>query len=520
MSFFKTLFNTFIIICLSIIAHLTFALTPANQVFVLDSKISDNSISLNFNIAAKHFLYKERIHITPESTINWPKALMHTDKMGKIHQIYRHHLNLVLPKPSSTQLEVHFQGCSDESICYPPQHKTFAITQKMSLYQKSTILLGFLGFGLLLAFSPCVLPMLPVMAQVVIGKENTSKSKMFFLALSYVLGMSFSFGLVGAVLAKIGKNSFVALQTPTMMIIMALLYLFLGLATLDLIHIKLPGSVQQHVLQWRSKLQSGHYYSAALIGALSLLILSPCITAPTLAAMAYITQLGQAWMGSIALMLLGFGMGIPLMIFTLSAGHLLPKAGPWMNKVKIIIALLLFSLSVLLLTRIPYLSHAKYLWIVWFVAAFYLFKPKAYQTPYYAVCVMISIGLGVFLHHHHQPHHQHIKSMTRLSDIQIKLTQSHKPSLVYFSAKWCASCLYIEKNILSKQELSPLLSHYQIIKVDLTEHNAEQERLMKRFHVIAPPTIIRLNPKESARLSGEEITLAHLLALDQKESLP
>ena len=520
MSFFKTLFNIFTIICLTIVAHITFALTPANKVFVLNSKIGDHSISLNFNIAAKHFLYKERIHIIPESSINWPKALTHTDKMGNIHQIYRHHLSLVLPKPKSNQLKVDFQGCSDDSICYPPQHKIITITQNLSLYQKMTILLGFLGFGLLLAFSPCVLPMLPVMTQVVIGKENTSKSKMFFLALSYVLGMSFSYGLVGAVLAKIGKNSFVALQTPTMMIFMALLYLFLGLATLDLIHIKLPGRFQQHILQWRSKIQSGHYYSAALIGALSLLILSPCITAPTLAAMAYITQLGQAWMGGIALMLLGFGMGIPLMIFTLSAGHLLPKAGPWMNNVKIIIALLLFGLSVLLLTRIPHLSYAKYLWIVWFVAAFYLFKPKAYQTPYYVVCVMLSMVLAVYLHHHHQPYHQHIKSISRLRDIQIKLKQSDKPILVYFSAKWCTSCLYIEKNILSKQELSPLLSHYQIIKVDLTEHNAEQERLMKRFHVIAPPTIIRLNPKESARLSGEEITLAHLLALDQKESLP
>ena len=513
-------FRTLVFIYLTMILHPIFAFTSVDKVFVLKSTVHQDKLSLNFKIATHHFLYQERIHLTPSSAINWPKTLSHTDKMGKTHQIYRHQLTLVIPKPKSNQIEVQFQGCSDQGICYPPQHKTIHIPQTMSLYRKISILFGFLGFGLLLAFTPCVLPMLPVMTQVVIGKENTSKKKMFCLALSYVMGMSLSYGLVGAVLAKIGKNSFVALQTPTAMVIMAFIYLYLGLATLELIRIKLPSGLSQHAIYWRSKLQSGHYYSAALIGALSLLILSPCITAPTLAAMTYITQLDQAWMGSIALMLLGFGMGIPLMIFTLSAGHLLPKAGPWMNKVKIIIALLLFGLSVLLFNRIPHLSHAKYLWMAWFAVACYLFKPQRHQILYHISCVLCTALLGIMIYQHDQLPHQHLKSLKRLNDIQTQLSQSNKPSLVYFSAKWCASCQYIEKNILSKQELGPLLAHYQIIKVDLSEHNAEQERLMQHYHVIAPPTIIRFAPKESARLSGEEITLAHLLALDRKVSQP
>jgi len=505
-------FRPFVLIILTMLMHALFAFTSADEVFVLESQLKQHTLALQFKIAEKHFLYQERVHLTPAVTITWPQSLAYIDKMGNLHQIYRHQLTLVVPIPKSNQLDVQFQGCSDQGICYPPQHKTIHLTPAMGLYQKISILLGFLGFGLLLAFTPCVLPMLPVMTQVVIGKEQTSKGKMFCLALSYVMGMSLSYGAVGAILAKIGKNSLVALQTPSMMIIMALIYLYLGLATLELIRIKLPKACAQHALYWRSKLQSGHYYSAALIGALSLLMLSPCITAPTLAAMTYITQLDQAWMGSIALMLLGFGMGIPLMIFTLSAGHLLPKAGPWMDKVKIIIALLLFGLSVLLFNRIPNLAEAKYLWIVWFAAAAYLFKPKQHQTFYHLSTILLSLILGIVLHQH-QPH-QHLKSVNRLNNIQAQLNQSKKPSLVYFSAKWCASCQYIEKNILSKQELGPLLSHYQIIKVDLSEHNAEQERLMQYFHVIAPPTIIRLAPKENARLSGEDITLASLLALE------
>lgn len=519
MSFFKTLSKLLTFIYLMTMMYSSFALTSAEKVFVLDTQVKENTMILHFKIAKQHFLYQERIHISPKTTINWPKSESHIDKMGNTYQIYRHELALVIPKPSTKTLTVQYQGCSDKGICYPPQQQTITINHNISLYQKITILLGFLGFGVLLAFSPCVLPMLPVMTQVVIGKENTSKTKMFFLALSYVLGMSFSYGLVGAVLAKIGKNSFVALQTPIAIVLMALVYLYLGLATLELIRIRLPSSLSQHALLWRSKLQSGHYYSAALIGALSLLILSPCITAPTLAAMTYITQLGQAWMGSIALMLLGFGMGIPLMIFTISAGHFLPKAGPWMNKVKIIIALLLFGLSVLLFTRIPQFAYAKYLWLVWFLVSCYLLKPQSYQRVYYITCIIMGIGLGVFIIQNQKTHH-HLKTMTRLNDIQTKLSQSERPSLVYFSAKWCASCQYIEKNILAKQELAPLLAHYQMIKVDLTEHNAEQERLMQRFHVIAPPTIIRLNPTESARLSGEEITLSHLLDLVKKQSQP
>jgi thiol:disulfide interchange protein DsbD len=514
MALFKSFTRKLIFITLCLLVQNTYALIDANKVFQLNTQIRSDSIILQFKIAPKHFLYQERIQLSPATTINWPKALKHTDKMGITHLVYRDGLKLQISKPKSQKLEISYQGCSDKGLCYPPLHQSILLPKTLDLYQKITILIGFLGLGLLLAFTPCVLPMLPVMAQVVIGKENTSKSKMFFLALSYVMGMSLSYGIVGAILAKIGKNTVVSLQTPLIMGLMALIYLYLGCATLDLFKIKLPARLQTQAMNWRTKLSSGHYYSAALIGALSLLILSPCITAPTLAAMTYITQLGQAWMGSIALMMLGLGMGLPLMIFTLSAGHLLPKAGPWMEKVKLILALLLFGVSILLIERAIQHPFTHYLWLIWFGILAYLFKPKTHQPVYFGLSVLLSLILGLLLHHQ-QPHLHQLANINRLNDLEAKLQQSHKPSLLYFSAKWCASCQYIEKNVLSKRELETLLSHYQVIKVDLSEHNEEQARLMQNFNVIAPPTIIRLNPKESARLSGEEITISHLLDLEK-----
>ncbi len=508
-----------------------FAQSPsANEIFKLTISPAHSRLHLDWKIKPGYFLYQERIIITPlQSNITWPKAIKHQDRLGIWHQIYRHQLHVDLPFTQTINIKVQYQGCSDKGICFPPQ-----TTQKTLVYQSLGnffwTLLSFFGLGMLLAFTPCVLPMLPIMTQVVLGHAHRPRKQIFGLALSYVLGMSFSYALVGAVFSQLGKNLFMMMQNPKIVVGMAIVYTYLGLATLQWVQIRLPQGMQQKTLLFRSHLQSGRYGSAFIMGSLSLLVLSPCVTAPLLGALTYITQWGQIWKGTLALWTLGLGMGLPLMIFAISAGHLIPKAGAWMENIKELLALLLFGVTAVLIQRTFASSWAFLPWIAVFLLAAWFIRPQKFHTwskPIRMVLmtvllvesIMLAYGLkdplarpwpfkkSVTQHHHF---HQASK---KDKDIATLIKNANQPVILYFTAKWCATCQYLEKNVWPSQQLLPLFNKNQVIEVDITENKAYQQQIMQQFHVIAPPTVIQLqNPhhQKVLRLSGEEITIEHL----------
>lgn len=500
-----------------------FAQSPtAKEIFKLKISPTQNRIHLDWTIKPGYFLYQERIFITPKTDITWPKAIKHQDRLGIWHQIYRHQLHLAIPFTQTTNVKVEYQGCSDKGICFPPQSIQQTVVYQ-SLGAFIWTILSFFGLGMLLAFTPCVLPMLPIMTQVVLGDAQRTRKQIFGLALFYVLGMSFSYALVGAVFSQLGKNLFMMMQNPKIVLGMAVVYTYLGLATLQWVQIRLPQGMQQKTLQFRSHLQSGRYGSAFIMGSLSLLILSPCVTAPLLGALTYITQWGQIWKGTLALWTLGLGMGVPLMIFAISAGHLIPKAGAWMENIKELLALLLFGVSALLIQR-TFSSPWAYLpWVAVFLLAAWFIRPQKSHTwskPIRMVfmitmlveAMMIAYGIKHPLalpwpfkkakshqHHFHQAQKQNIASLIK---------NANQPVILYFTAKWCATCQYLEKNVWPSQQLLPLFNNNQVIKIDITENQAYQQQIMQQFHVIAPPTVIQL--KQNLRLSGEEITIDHL----------
>lgn len=499
----------------------------AQDVFKLKISHSQHHIQLDWNIKPGNFLYQDRIKITPHTPITWPKALEHQDRLGVWHRIYRHQLHLEMPFQKTTTLDIQYQGCSDKGICFPPQtiQKTITYT---SWWAFIGTLFSFFGLGMLLAFTPCVLPMLPIMTQVVLGNNKQTRKQIFALASFYVLGMSFSYALVGAVFSQLGKNLFMVMQNPKIVVVMALIYTYLGLATLQWVQIRLPQNMQQKTLRFRAHLQSGHYGSAFIMGSLSLLVLSPCVTAPLLGALAYITQWGQIWKGTLALWTLGLGMGLPLMIFAISAGHFLPKAGSWMENVKELLALLLFGISAFLIQRTFSSSWAYLPWIAVFLLAAWFIRPQkshSWSKPIRMVLMiamlvesaMIAYGIkhpyalpwpfkkaDNHLHHFHPTPKQNIASLIK---------SSNQPVILYFTAKWCATCQYLEKNVWPSQQLLPLFNKNQVIKIDVTENKAYQQQIMQQFHVIAPPTVIQFNAQthqQNLRLSGEEITIDHL----------
>jgi thioredoxin:protein disulfide reductase len=513
------LFLFFYIFCMS-----SFAQTlDAKNIFQLKITSSSEHVILHWDIQPGYFLYKERIKISNSPSISWPPSLKHQDRMGITHDIYRQQLELKIPLPKNMQIKVTYQGCSDSGICFPPQIKKQALapaTHQSFIWT----LLSFLGLGALMAFTPCVLPMLPVMTKVVLGNHQHSKKQLWGLASCYVLGMSLSYAIVGAILSQIGKNLFMLMQRPVIILSMAIVYTYFGFASLEWIKIKLPQRLQNRSLKLRSHLQSGHYGSAALMGSLSLLVLSPCVTAPLLGALAFITQMGDVWKGTLALFTLGIGMGLPLMLFAVSAGHLLPKAGAWMENIKIILAILLFSVAAILISRILAFPHHYLPWVAVFLMSAYLIRPqehtgasKHFRTlmmlGLMAECLMLCYGM-IRPSYLPWPFQQSLnieqpKHMHHSNNIHKAIESSKKPVLLYFTARWCATCQHLEKSVWTNQSLLPLFQNYRIIKVDLTKNRPEDLKVMRQFDVIAPPTIINMSRNQD-RLSGEEITIEHL----------
>lgn len=541
---------SFSILILSVNFSWALTLNKQNN-FKFSYQTSGSQITLAWDITPGTFLYKDKIHIEALTKglnlqpINWPQGIKHADKLGNQHEIYQNHLELQLGYQAQTaknsKVKVQYQGCSEAGICFPPEQNTVQFKAiATSAPSKNIILemLSFLGIGVLLAFTPCVLPMLPIMTRIVVGDRNQQPlHQTIGLSIAYVLGMALTYAAVGALIANIGKNLFVLMQQQWIMLSMAGIYVYFAVATLGYFEIKMPDRFQQKTLNFRSSLKSGRYLTATLMGSLSLLVLSPCVTAPLLGALTYITQLGQVWRGSLALFMLGLGMGIPLMIFAISAGHWLPKAGGWMENVKKVLALLLLSISAILINRAIHAPIALLSWVIVIAASVWLFKPEKnihgkISTSIRAIILTIMTGYASFIslgvvNSNYLPwpftnstvHPDFILKTPKSLD-KVLAKKSEGPVLLYFSAKWCATCQYLEKKVWADKALSSLLSKATWVKVDLTDNSAAQLKLMQKYQVVAPPTVILLNPKNkqqtACRLLGEEITIKHLKKWENK----
>ena len=269
----KLIANFFVILFIFIFSKMLMAQSApdANSKFQLKTYKKDNELLLHWTIAPEHFLYKERIHFSPDSKdirfnpLKWPKSQSHKDRLGLTHQIYKHHLEIHLPIPKDLKtpinLNISFQGCSLKGICYPPQQHKIKISPTRHSSSKTWIeLLGFFGIGLLMAFTPCVLPMLPIMTRIVMGHHQTQTFfQTFGLAFAYVLGMASSYALVGGLIAMLGKNLFIIMQQKWIMITFACIFIYFALATLGILEIKLPIKFQQKSLHYRSTLSPGRY---------------------------------------------------------------------------------------------------------------------------------------------------------------------------------------------------------------------------------------------------------------------
>ena len=484
---------------------------PAENVAQIRTSIIDpNTLLLEWQIKPGYFLYQDRFHFkTIKNDIfeftkpKMPKAMVKIDKQGKSYPVYRTKLTLfphvIARNPGEATLKINYQGCADSGFCYAPQTQNLILTfdknlslikidkidieQPLSDTQPITVfsnhhwfitLAIFLGLGLLLAFTPCVLPMVPVLSSIIVGHgNNISTPKAFSLSLSYVLSMSFTYAVFGAVIALMGQNLQHLMQAPSVIITFSLLFIFLGLSMFGLYELKLPTKFQSKFAQISYKQASGHYLGAAIMGCLSTLILSPCVTAPLIGALSYIAQEGNIILGISALFMLGLGMGLPLILIGASLGKWLPHAGHWMNGIKKLFGIILIGVAITLLARLfPTIPSTLTL-----------------NTPVVVVKTRA-------------------EAIHALMDAQ----QANKAVLLDFYADWCVSCKIMEETTFKKSSVKKALENYIIIKADVTEHTHEVRALMKKYNIIAPPTLLFFDKN-----GNEIINKRHIGEIDSKD---
>ncbi len=537
---------------------------PASEVFQVNvKKVDPNTFSVNWQIKPGYFLYSERIKVTQEpdsnihlGTIRFPATQTKSDKLGHTYTVYRNQLSIPVgvlgEQPGETLLNLHYQGCADDGFCYPPEHKQIklAIDNKLALshvtleeptetvlvkptepnsdiseifthHNWPMILLIFYGFGILLSFTPCILPMVPVLSGIIVGhgKEVTTR-KAFFLSLSYVLSMSLTYAIVGALVASLGANLQVNMQSPWAISLFSLIFILLALSMFGFYEFKLPDSWQTKIAGSNRNQRGGHYIGAAIMGALSTLILSPCVTAPLIGVLSYIAQSKNIMLGSLTLFFLSLGMGTPLLLIGTSAGKWLPESGAWMNAVKAFFGILLLAVAIYLMGRIIPAHLNMALWAILLIfSGIYsgaLTHSLTNQDKFFQgigiilLCygILILIGSSMGATNPLQPlatlqaagnSHTPLDSINRpqtLSSLEQTINDAQgKPIMLDFYADWCASCKVMEATTFQNPRLREALSHVTVIKIDVTANNAADKKILNHFKVVAPPTFIFFNAK-------------------------
>lgn len=546
---------------------------PPEKAFEFSPLVDNNKVFLEWNIAPGYFLYKKKmtIKVASSSQVKINKVLLPAGKTKKdeVHgviQVYTGKLKvpvtLMEPSKGILQLVVNFQGCSEKGFCYPAMDKEVRIdlaqaqsappvqvtgalaasasqdmTYTHTLYDHSSyfvIIMSFLGIGLLLAFTPCVLPMIPILSGIIVGQGNQlTTGKAFSLSFAYVLGMALTYAIAGIFVAMVGSSIQVVFQNPWVIGSFSILFVLLALSLFGYYELQLPARWQRRLTSMSNNQKSGTYIGVFLMGVLSSLIVSPCVSAPLVGVLAYIAQTGNMVLGGFALLALGFGMGIPLLIIGTSAGKLLPKAGAWMETVKKIFGLVMLGVAIFMVSRIIPGPLTMILWAALCIGSAYMLVEGASGTSnwnraakssalFFAVYGIVLIASSVT--GNSDPLHPWEKSMmvatnkdkkanpafttvANMREFDTKLAEAkrdHKAVVLDFYADWCESCVWMDRNIFNQPQIKTAYSDIVWIRADVTKNSSFDQQLLKRFNVIAPPTIVFFD-RSGQELSNQQI---------------
>lgn len=506
---------------------------PADRAFVFDFQQNQHDLNLSWQVKDGYYLYRKQISITPSQAdiaeVKLPPGVWHEDEFYGKSEIYRKQLTIpvtVNQAKSGATLTVTYQGCADAGFCYPPETKTVPLSEVSANTratpapvpatdtlqerpQPATQLpfsaLWALLIGIGIAFTPCVLPMYPLISGIVLGgKQRLSTGRALLLTFIYVQGMALTYTALGLVVAAAGLQFQAALQHPYVLIGLAVVFTLLALSMFGLFTLQLPSSLQTRLTLMSNRQQGGSPGSVFAMGAIAGLICSPCTTAPLSAILLYIAQSGNMWLGGGTLYLYALGMGLPLMLITVFGNRLLPKSGPWMEHVKTAFGFVILALPVFLLERIIGDDWGVRLWSLLGVAFFSWAFITSLQAKHAWMRIVQIILLAAALvsvrplqdwafgvPHAQTQTHFNFTPVASVDALNQALAQAKgKPVMLDLYADWCVACKEFEKYTFSNQQVQQALGDTVLLQADVTANNAQDVALLKHLQVLGLPTIL------------------------------
>jgi thioredoxin:protein disulfide reductase len=528
---------------------------PPDEAFRVNAiATAPDRIEVVFQVTPGYYLYRSKMKFaTGEGqsaalgTADLPKGEVKTDEYFGEQEVYHHDVTAKVPvsraslAPFTLPIKVSYQGCADAGLCYPPITKTFAV-ELPSATAVSTLAAGgaisgepyvseqdwlanlirsgnvfamagaFFLAGLALAFTPCVLPMVPIVAGIIAGQgTQVTRVRGFSLSLAYVLGMAATYTAAGVAFAAAGQQAQTLFQQPWIIILFAALFVAMAFSMFGFFTVQMPAFIQTRIAQMSNQQRSGSYAGVAVMGALSALIVTTCVGPALVAALSVIGQSGQMARGGFALFSMAIGMGVPLLVVGASAGQLLPRAGAWMDTVKQVFGALMLAVAVWMLSRILPARTTFLLWILPFAATAFILLRAALRPGFgrifaravgvvAAACVLV-LGVGAIrgatdplspltptTAHVEMP----FKAIKSVADLQreVALASSAGRSVMLdFYADWCVSCKEMEKYTFADAAVVAALRRTVLLRADVTANDDVDQEMLKHFGIFGPPTI-------------------------------
>jgi len=533
--------------------------------FILSVDAPDaKTVVLRWEIADGYYLYRDNFRfaitdagVTPGAALLPPGKLKNDPDFGNV-EVYYHVAEIKLPLKRQTadeqeiNLAVTYQGCKEDIICYPPVNKIIPLFLPASIggvdigapviaavqpnnagviSRQDAIssslrddgvlanMLVFLGFGLLLAFTPCIFPMIPILSGIIVGHGHKITSyHAFMLSLVYVLAMALTYAILGMIAGSFAFNLQAASQNVWVITLFSGVFVLLSLSMFGFYKLQLPGIWQTRLTELGNKQQHGSHMGAAVMGVLSAIIVGPCVAPPLAGALIYISQTGDALLGGGALFALGLGMGLPLLVIGTSAGKLLPRAGAWMETIQKIFGVVMLGVAIWFMERVLPGPAAMLLWSALIVVtALYmgaldtlspgatwqkLWKGIGIVMLVYGVVLIIgaaSGGQNVFRPLQGMAYQsakageltfEKIKTVDDLDRMLADSEWKNQPVMLDFYADWCITCKEMEKYTFSDPAIHAALQDVKLLKADVTANDEYDQALMKRFGIIGPPAIL------------------------------
>ncbi|HSD73966.1 MAG TPA: protein-disulfide reductase DsbD [Steroidobacteraceae bacterium] len=542
---------------------------PPDEAFRFSGEVTGpNTLQLTWQIAPEYYLYKSKIKVATDTTLlqlgapDFPKGEEKTDEYFGTQEVYHHLLDVAVPfsragpAAGNFTARVTYQGCADAGLCYPPITKTIDLVlpgvdaasrssvastsappaaeqDRLAAVVRDGSILALLGIfflaGLALTFTPCVLPMVPILSGIIAGQgERVTPVRAFTLSLTYVLAMALTYTVAGVLAGLFGQNLQAALQNPWVLGVFALVFVALAFSMFGYYELQMPAAIQSRLTAMSNRQQGGTFIGVGVMGVLSALIVGPCVTAPLVAALIVIGQTGDPARGGLALFALAMGMGVPLLLIGTSLGKLLPRAGGWMDTIKQLFGVLLLGVAlwfartllpevlVMLLWGLLAIGLALLLGALEPAASGAAKVRRTLALPMLAWGIAIILGAAMGNRDPLAPlsgfgspssaasvaDSLPWRAVQSVEDLDRELAAAGaagKPAMLDFSAEWCVSCKEMEKYTFSDAQVQAALADVVLLRADVTANNERDQALFKRFGIFGPPTIAFFGPNGAER---------------------